>query len=368
MNQLHSARMSKRAHAFTLVELLVVMAIIGVLIALLLPAINSARESARRTTCTNNMKQQGLAMLTFENSMKKLPSGGEGSDYTQNPPVTAFDVQSFFTNILPHLEQGLLSKKMNVLYAYNDAGWPGNQAATKNDIATFMCPSNSIRQPDPDGYGQTDYMPTAYTDIDPATGVRNKATRMDGALGLGGTQISLISDGTSNTVAVAEDAGRNFETLAPKTVSNYPDPIFGGGMIWNGKAQVSYSAWCSSQGISTGGLPSGDTATPSGKRANARWAEPDTGNGVSGQVNSAAGALQPVVNGNATPNGGPSTCPWSTNNCGPNDEIWSWHPGGANLLYCDGSVRFMSEAIKPQVMRKLVTRSEGEPYSEKELP
>jgi prepilin-type processing-associated H-X9-DG protein len=72
-----------------------------------------------------------------------------------------------------------------------------------------------------------------------------------------------------------------------------------------------------------------------------------------------AGSIKQFVNGNKAPKNGPSDCPWSTNNCGPNDEIFSFHPVGANALLCDGSVRFLTESINGAVLRFLVTRDEG---------
>src|SRR5437868_1291604 len=92
--------------AFTLVELLVVIAIIGVLVSLLLPAVQMAREAARRMSCQNNLHQQGLALHNHENTYGRFPSGGEGTDFRQNPPGTAFDLHSTFTRLLPFLEQG----------------------------------------------------------------------------------------------------------------------------------------------------------------------------------------------------------------------------------------------------------------------
>jgi prepilin-type processing-associated H-X9-DG protein len=86
-----------------------------------------------------------------------------------------------------------------------------------------------------------------------------------------------------------------------------------------------------------------------------RWADPDAvGSGVSGNGGK-------YINNNATPFGGPPTCPWSTNNCGPNDEPFSFHPGGCNAVMCDGSVRFLSDTISYAPMRYLVTRAEGIP-------
>src|SRR6185295_12122649 len=199
-------------------------------------------------------------------------------------------------------------------YAYNDNRAPNNQIAAKTTIPIFLCPSNPIKEIDPYGYGTIDYMPTVYTDIDPATGLRNTtvvALRMDGALALGQIKLAKVSDGTSHTIAIAEDVGRNYETQFPFTKSKYPDPI---------------------------GSNAADPLPPSGNRSINRWAEPDTGNGVSGPPNSVAGSVKGVINNNISPKGGPADCPWSTNNCGMNDEIFAFHPAGANAVFVDGSV------------------------------
>lgn len=319
---------------FTLIELLVVIAIIAILMSLILPAVQKVREAASRLQCSNNLKQMGIAMHNFAfNHHNSFPTGGEGTDFNVTPPATAFALHSTFTHLLPYIEQNDVANLMNLNFAYNDTRAPNNQAAAKTEIKIYLCPSNGIREKDPYGYGLCDYMPTVYTDIDPVTGIRNKATRMNGALHLGETPIVTILDGTSNTTAIAEDTGRNYETLWPYTLSKYPDPTMAAGYA--------------------------DYNTPSGNRALNRWAEPDTGNGVSGPPTSSLGNLDRVINNNNTPYGGPTTCPWSTNNCGPNDEIFSFHPGGANILFCDGSVRFIRQEIAPQVMRRLVTMNEG---------
>jgi len=83
-----------------------VIAIIGVLVALLLPAVQMAREAARRMACQNNLHQQGLALHNHENTYGRFPSGGEGTDFSQTPPATMFDLHSTFTRLLPYLEQG----------------------------------------------------------------------------------------------------------------------------------------------------------------------------------------------------------------------------------------------------------------------
>ena len=145
-----------------------------------------------------------------------------------------------------------------------------------------------MREADPANYGGVDYMSTVYTDIDPVTGFcathRPRRGATPGpmvAFALFPANISKVTDGTSKTIAIAEDVGRNFETVEPYTKSKYPD-------IANIAA---------------------DAKTPSGNRAINRWAEPDNGNGVSGPPNSVAGTLKAVINNNKTPTLGPSDCP-----------------------------------------------------------
>jgi len=324
-----SQRISNREPrlGFTLIELLVVIAIIVLLMALLLPAIQKVRAAGEKLRCQNNLKQMGLALHNYENSYGYFPSGGEGTNYTTTPPSTAFDRHSTFTQILPFIEENAVATIMNLNYYYTDPAWPANQIAARTVIWTYLCPTTIRKDPvDSQGYGCVDYGATVYCDIDPATGLRNKATRVDGALhirfgsiqqgkyGIGST-IAEITDGTSNTIAIAEDVGRD-----EASKSAYIDPVEGGGRrLW-------------------------------------RWAEPDNGFGVSFKINN-----------NNNPIGGPPTCPWVNNNCGNNDEIFSFHPGGANVLFCDGHVSFLVDTLDTRVLRKLVTRNGGEDISTTEV-
>lgn len=361
---------NERRSGLSVIEMLVVISILGLLLALVLPAVQAARESSRRTNCANNLRQVGVGMLHFEQTNSRLPSGGEGTDYTVTPPATVFELPSTFTHVVTYLEEAYLTAQINPRFAYNDAAWPENQLAAKTVVPSFLCPSSAMRQADPNGYGTTDYMPTVFTDIDPQTGTRNPLKRANGALMLGGTPVAKIVDGMSRTIAIAEDAGRNWEGYSPNMASPYPDPIFSGASapIWGGSSQMSYAQWCQAQQIVSGGLPAGELPTPSGHRAMNRWAEPACAGGVSGQANSTAQNLLPPINGNSVPLGGPPDCSWSRLNCGPNEEIWSWHPAGSSVLMCDGSVTFIRQQIDPRVLRKLVTAEERLPYEDGDVP
>src|SRR5436309_7204196 len=113
----------KKNQGFTLIELLVVIAIIGILMALLLPALQAAREAARRTQCTNNIKQMGLGAHLFADAHAGgLPTSGENYTMLNDTPTkgAAFDRHSFFTQILPYIDQQLLFDKIDLTRYYND--------------------------------------------------------------------------------------------------------------------------------------------------------------------------------------------------------------------------------------------------------
>jgi prepilin-type N-terminal cleavage/methylation domain-containing protein/prepilin-type processing-associated H-X9-DG protein len=358
-----------RQRGFTLIELLVVIAIIGVLVGMLLPAVQKAREAAARAQCTNNLKQMGIALHVFHDAYKHFPDAGEGTNFTTAPPSTLFDTPgqfngsvggySVFTYLLPYMEQEEIFTQINMTTYYNAD--PNSIAAAKMVVPTFLCPSNPLRPQsgvDSLGFAYVDYGPTVYTDIDPtftvggAVKMRNKATRLDGALhgpganGGGGTRLGDIRDGLSNTLAIAEDVGRN-ENMP----GAYADPFDPTG--------------------TSGTLPTTDVNGGTYMRAFWRWIEPDNGFGVSGPPNQPGGpsVAQQAINNNKLPIGGPAAssggpCLWnSQTNCGPNDEIFGFHGPGANVLFMDGHVTFLNEKINPVALRFMVTAAEGIPVT-----
>ena len=356
---------------FTLIELLVVIAIIAILIGLLLPAVQKVREAAARATCQNNLKQIGLGCLNFESSYNVLPTSGEGPNAANQG--TVFDTCSTLTSLLPYIEQNTVFALMDESWNYNDSGFPGNQAGAKAKIKTYLCPSNPVYKDDPQGYGQSDYMPIAYVDIVPAgatagtPGTRDQlsphqfrgpallklhyyvAGETSGALNTtagyrrstlnkaGGRTITSITDGSSNTVMVIEDVGKQHESFT------LPD----------GTHMLAKYADLN---------PNGVDKSPTNLSNNYRWANPDIANGVSGPHLDTVNKLA-RFNNNAVPNGGPSSCSWGINNCGPNDEPFSFHTGGLQAVFGDGHVVFLRASVDAITVRSMMTADGGDIYS-----
>jgi prepilin-type N-terminal cleavage/methylation domain-containing protein/prepilin-type processing-associated H-X9-DG protein len=350
--------MSVRSSGFTLIELLVVIAIIGALIALLLPAVQAAREAARRAQCTNNLKQLGLALHNYETANGAFPPAGKAINLLTAPPSVGFPDTGFSTQarLLGYLEGGALYNALNFAYEYNDAGG-GNFTGSSAVISLFLCPSTprsktrDTAPADPNasayeqaagvGYGYTDYAPSVYTDINvvngaPLTGgvgatpivpYRNKLLAAKGLLKDSMTAISDITDGTSNTVAIIECAGRDERFVSQYFEGQYP-LVRGAGPAGGANARHRY--W--------------------------RWADPGNAFGTSGRPNNKG---LPTNEGVAWA----STTVTAGNQAGANEEPYSFHSGGVNALFGDGSVRFVKDTVNLAAFRGILTLSGGESIS-----
>jgi hypothetical protein len=184
-------RTGKKTHRFTLVELLVVIAIIGILIALLLPATQSAREAARRSQCTNNLKQIGLALHNYHDVYGQFPPAAIG------PHNVPRDRQfSWIVAVLPFLEQQGVYDALRL-----DLPWdhPHNAAVLQVSSNTLFCPSDPVHAATQEGLPKTSYVAITGADSTLGSGSTRGVLGFDRGLGL-----ADITDGTSNTVMVAE--------------------------------------------------------------------------------------------------------------------------------------------------------------------
>jgi prepilin-type N-terminal cleavage/methylation domain-containing protein/prepilin-type processing-associated H-X9-DG protein len=356
---------------FTLIELLVVIAIIAILISLLLPAVQQAREAARRSQCQNNLHQIGLAIYNYESAYTRYPTSGESTNETlairQMFPI------SMHVAILPYIDETAIADGWNYSLHYtngtvNSAG-VSNAFLSQKNLPKYQCPSNGLTTVDGLNYGITDYMPIAYVDIDPVTGLRNKSgggqlnADMGGALGFC-RRIADILDGTSNTCLVIEDSTRPTQTAGHY---NQAAVSLGGPTGSNNATWI--ASFDNTQLFVTNDVVPGTFGGPFG--APNRWADPDNGSGVSGPPTQdpssglyLGGTLTQVINNWKTPLGGPPQCPWGSNNCGPNDEPFSSHPGGCQALFGDGRVRFLSENTNIFIVRAIMTRRGKEPLGD----
>lgn len=181
---------------FTLVELLVVIAIIGVLVGLLLPAVQAAREAARRMSCSNNLKQIGLALHNYHGSFNKFPEGSRLSNFIG--PLAS---------VLPYLEQDNTYSQFDFSKSYSD---PYNQEVAAQEIATYLCPSMPLPRLVPDTSNGETGGPSSYLACE---GTASYMTKNDGMFGLNWTSYGFnnpatgfrdVTDGTSNTLAFSE--------------------------------------------------------------------------------------------------------------------------------------------------------------------
>ena len=317
---------------FTLIELLVVIAIIAVLIALLLPAVQSAREAARRIQCVNNLKQFGIALHNYHDVQGCFPhSRGLSTPAPNFPPTATF---SGFARLLGAMEQTQVFNTINFILLPNA---PDNTTAQGTSIAVFSCPS------DPQATVPAGEAPVSYrfgegsgilfTHGASDTGGANAGMPApDGVFfSVSNTTIAAITDGTSNTAAMSERRKGDFsnaiitptsDLFLPRTFPATADAAISDCRGVDIRALTS-------QGVSSQGSP---------------WL---------------AGSTSCVYGHGDTPNG--RSCMF------PPGRILNlasgYHAGGVNVLFCDGAVRFVKDAVSRDVWRALGTRAGGEVIS-----
>jgi prepilin-type N-terminal cleavage/methylation domain-containing protein/prepilin-type processing-associated H-X9-DG protein len=317
---------------FTLIELLVVIAIIGVLIGLLLPAVQKVREAAQRMKCASNLKQFGLAMHSYHDAMQFFP--GVRDSY----PL-AFSAHA---HLLPFVEQDAIYRQIDFTGAKGATStYKGvNATAAALAVPIFSCPSDVGSVQGGNGatpgvvFGGTNYVTCTGSGNSTSGVINGDYVTADGLFVLLGPSgrpplaIRDIVDGTSNTAAMSESTyGDGSAALGSPAAPQNPMTL---AKDINGSAMD--PATCAA------------TTTYTGQRGD-RW--------ING------GYLSTAYNHYLTPNSTTPDCLNSANNYGLKGAR-SRHPGGVNLLLADGSVRFVSNTINPTTWTALATRAGGE--------
>ena len=338
--KLRSALSPRRRHGgggFTLVELLVVIAIIGVLIALLLPAIQAAREAARNSQCSNNLKQIGIALHNFESARKALPPGAESKVYAAMPatPYT-FYRWSVLAYCTPYLENTAAYNALDLsvpLYSNTFVVLPQNVAGVALQVPGFLCPSDR-GEPVTPSFGPTNYAACSGTGIGGGTPFNT-----DGLFYINShTRLREAQDGTSKTIAMSESIlGVD---PPPSTLPAQADPRLVYGFTFTAPM----------------------TAAACSTAAQWNYTDPRGFAWVNGEIRSA------LYNHHFTPNANQIDCV-SAKTGGPLTEryaAYGWraarslHMGIVNVLMADGSVHRIADEVDSSVWTALATRAGGE--------
>lgn len=302
----------QKRQGFTLVELLVVIAIISILVLLLLPAINAARESARRVQCTNNLRQIGIGMLNYESAHRKFPPG-------QKRPCLGCEEVAWSAFFLPFIEETAIDDRLDHKKDLLDEV---NRPAARSVISTYLCPSAGkveahrsptgilidIPEEQGGGYGCIDYMGISGPSRKSEDPRGRQYGRNRGILvSLSGLSKRVleppaiktkhIKDGMSKTICVAECSGRGAQR--------------------NGASWKLDGAWFSGNNTAHIKLP-------------INYGEPEDA--------------------------------WEE------EEIYSQHPGGANVLFCDGAVAYISDDLDVEILWALCSRNGNEQSEHEALP
>ena len=345
-----------RSAAFTIVELLVVVAIVGVLVALLLPAIQSAREAARRTQCLNNLKQLGVALHNCVSAEKRLPPGSVARTYADQPdhPQTFYRWSSL-AHLLPYMENQSVRDLLDLslpLYMPG-AGYPiaaRNKSGVAQVLPEFLCPSD-LGQPVKTEWGPTNYVACAGSGAGGGTPFET-----DGVFYVNSeTTFAQLGDGSSHTVALSEsllgedtqlEANSGFAGVTPER--NY-------------KFTLGFSAVSDLTDARCNATKSYNSTMGNGN-------DPRGFAWCSGEYRCA------LYNHYYPPNAANFDCITSVtvDSTIPPKKLYSaygWrtarslHPSGVNMLLADGSVQFNANEIDLVVWRSLSTRDKQDDFA-----
>ena len=330
--------------AFTLVELLVVIAIIGILVALLLPAIQSAREAARRTQCTNKMRQIAIALVNFHDTNKHLPPGlsDEPDTDSTTPNTNHYAELGYIPYILPFIEESALFDQMRLKCHWNED--PNYTVTTTNAVPQFHCPSqedyqNSFFQPP--GSAGTENRSNLLTHYHAVMGARSIKNPPNSAPYPENTYTCYLKPGTlvcgDNNATGGFGVSASNGVMFPASKIRFKDITDGtshtfmvGELSWNAGPQRIWP-------VGGGSATNLDTYVYTAK--NIYW-----------PLNTACRA--------STTGEPPQNCPYANNDM----SFGSNHPGGCYFAMCDGSVQFIREDIPLATLKALASRKSNEVY------
>ena len=346
-----SVRTAPNKSAFTLVELLVVIAIIGILIGMLLPAVQSVREAARRSSCSNNLRQLGIATLNFESAFQKLPSSSLFPEIGLNEAPLAPELDrngwSAQAQLLPYMEQLNLASEINYKIGYKEHPpitiGDQTQQISRFRIPTLLCPSEIRDERRGEGTDEENY-PLNYGAnsgvwfvYDPITKSNGQGVLLTNKL----NRIAAVSDGSSNTLLFSEVRAytpyfRNANIAGEIPMPNGPNEVVALGGDF--KTNSGHTEWLDGRSHQ-----SGFTAmfTPNtkvryelsgGDLFDVDWTNRQEGKGGLSDTYSTYAAV----------------------------TSRSYHTGGVNVGRLDGSVSFIGDTIDLQIWRSLATRNGGE--------
>ena len=319
---------------FTLVELLVVIAVIGILVGLLLPAVQSAREAARRMSCTNNLKQLGLALHMHHDTLGYFPSQRDRDKAPAPPSEQAFYRWGPLALMTPYLEQTAIYRAIDLkkpLYVFSPGPppavttHPDLTASVATKVPTFLCPSDPLERVSAQ-WGATSYY-------------ANNGTALDGGVYEDGDGLFFIdsrkgfrdvSDGTSNTAAFSESlvgSGAADSTRGAANATSNREQA----SVWNANAATVTDSWCLD-----------DSSTVVFNRGE-KWAD--------GSVNDSG------YHHFRRPNAEENDC---YSRYAAIKSARSRHPGGVNVVLADGSVRTVADTVERLTWQRVGSIADGQ--------